>query len=96
MLQAHVLGLISSPSQPLPTATPTTSTSAAGGVGSSTVQGHGEGDLRRKLDHKKILVVNVEDRDKVTEYFEVRGTAVTECKVSPACCCMSFLYTGFV
>lgn len=66
-----MLGLISSPSQPLPTATPTISTGAVGGGGLSAVQGQGDGDLRRKLDHKKILVVNVEDREKVTEYFEV-------------------------
>ena len=69
-----MLGLISSPSQPLSPATPTPSTSASGGGGFGRMKGHAEGDLRKRLDRRKILVVNATDRDKVTEYFEVQCT----------------------
>lgn len=57
--QAHVLGLISSPSQPLPSAGQSKT-----GVGR---------DLRSQLDVKprQLLVINVENRDILTSYFEV-------------------------
>ena len=55
--QAHMLGLLSSPSQPLP----------------SVGEGHDlHPDLRSKLSkHRQLLVINVTNRDQLTSYFDV-------------------------
>ena len=56
--QAHMLGLLSSPSQPLPPR----------GKGSEQA-GH---DLRVKLSkQRQLLVMNVMDRDELISYFDV-------------------------
>lgn len=59
--QAHMLGLLSSPSQSLPS------------VGKGCNQNP---DLRSKLSkHRQLLVINVTNRDQLTSYFDVHCIA---------------------
>ena len=85
--EAHQLGLISSPSQPLAQTTPTSKwtgssrshvTGSGGHVTGSGghVTGSGEGqmkDLRAVLNKKQksLLVINAENRDQLTAHFDV-------------------------
>ena len=61
-----MLGLLSSPNQSLPSA----SKAMGGAVGG---RGQPAGDLRVKLERKprQLLVMNVDNRDQLTAYFEV-------------------------
>lgn len=70
--EAHQLGLISSPSQPLAQTTPTSKWTGSGGH----MTGSGEGqmkDLRAVLNQKQksLLVINAESRDQLTAHFDV-------------------------
>lgn len=82
--EAHQLGLISSPSQPLAQTTPTSKWTGSSGRGHVTgsgghVTGSGEGqmkDLRAVLNQKQksLLVINAENRDQLTAHFDVSDT----------------------
>ena len=73
--EAHQLGLISSPSQPLSQTTPTSKWTGSG----DHVTGSGGGlvkDLRAVLNQKQksLLVINAENREQLTAHFDVSHT----------------------
>ena len=76
--QAHQLGLLSSPSQPLP----------PGGGGAGAGRGRGKSDLRGKLHSKprQLLVIGAKDRDQLTQYFEVKEMGLLLCEVTTSSC----------
>ena len=72
--EAHQLGLISSPSQPLSPTSPTSTrwTGSARGYVTGSGSGHVK-DLRAVLDQKpkSLLVINAESREQLTAHFDV-------------------------